>query len=463
MLFSSITFLYYFLPLLSIVYFIANNKLKNSILLIASLIFYAWGEPKYVCIMIFSIISSFYYGIYIEKYIDKWQSKCILILSIVSGIGLLFYFKYIDFVILNINQFFGLQIALLKLQLPIGISFFTFQIISYTIDVYRKDVKASRNILNYATYVSLFPQLIAGPIVRYIDVEKEIISRKHSAKQVYDGLCVFMIGLSKKVLIANVLGQLFIDFKAVNEASVLFYWLYAIAFMLHIYFDFSGYSNMAIGLGKMFGFHFMENFNYPYIASSITDFWRRWHISLSQWFKDYVYIPLGGNRKGLKRTLINITIVWSLTGLWHGAAYTFILWGMLFALLLIMEKLFLLKYLSNVPSCIRHVYTLFFVMLSFILFDASSVTQAIQNISGLFMFQHIDMYNTESIYYLQSYWFVLCVAIIGATPCVKNMYIKMKGYPIMSYIELLIIIILLFVCSAYLVDGSFNPFLYFRF
>ncbi len=461
MLFSSITFLYYFLPIVMIVYFVVPNMYRNVVLLIFSLLFYAWGEPIYILLMIFTIVESYLIGRCIEHSECHRKKKMYLGIGVILGISLLLYFKYSDFIILNINEIANTEIDLLKLSLPIGISFFTFQTISYVIDVYRRDVSASNNIINYATYVCMFPQLIAGPIVRYADINDELTYRELSTSNVYDGIARFLVGLSKKVLIANLLGELCQIFLT-SDPSVLFYWMYAISFSLHIYFDFSAYSDMAIGLGKIFGFTFLENFNYPFISKSITEFWRRWHISLGNWFRDYVYIPLGGNRKGLRRTIINIFIVWMLTGLWHGSNYTFIVWGLLFAILLLIEKLFLLTYLKKMKG-FAHVYTLFFVGISFMIFDAPSVSIAIERIFGLFAFTSLPLVNDQSMYYLNSYFIIIGFAIFSATPIPTNFMKKLRQYRWSAPFEVVGLILLLFVVTAFLVDGSYNPFLYFRF
>ena len=360
MLFSSITFLYYFLPLTLVLYFTVPKAFKNTALLLASLIFYGWGEPKYVIWMALSILLGYGFGLLVEKYREKRAGKAICALSVGISLAFLVYFKYVDFFIQNVNAVTGLQLSLLRLVLPIGISFYTFQVISYTVDVYKGE-RAQRNLIHLATYIAMFPQLIAGPIVRYADIAEQLTDRKYSWKGTAWGIRRLVIGLAKKILIANQLGELCSAFRASQEKSVLFCWMYAIAFTLHIYFDFSGYSDMAIGLGRVFGFRFQENFNYPYISSSITEFWRRWHISLGTWFRDYVYIPLGGNRKGRERQLFNILVVWMLTGFWHGAAWNFILWGVLFAVLLTVEKLWLLKRLKE-SRLLSRIYTLFFVM-----------------------------------------------------------------------------------------------------
>ena len=357
MLFSSITFLYFFIPAVILIYFIAPKKLKNSVLLLSSLFFYAWGERKLVLLFAFSIFLGWLLGLLIEKYRGKGPDKIFLWLSVIINLGLLGYFKYADFFISGINSAFGISLPFLKIALPIGISFYTFQILSYTIDVYRGDVSAQRNIIDFGAYVSLFPQLIAGPIVRYSDIADQLKTRSQSVELASEGIQRFLLGLGKKVFIANSLGELTAAFRSSTDPSVLYYWIYAIAFMLQIYFDFSGYSDMAIGLGKIFGFRFPENFNYPYISKSITEFWRRWHISLGSWFRDYVYIPLGGNRSGKAKQLFNIFVVWMLTGLWHGAAWNFVLWGILYAMLLTIEKLGFKKWLDKHTS-FGHIYVL---------------------------------------------------------------------------------------------------------
>ena len=460
MVFSSITFLFYFLPIVLVLYYLVPNKLKNLILLISSFIFYFYGEPKYVLLMSFSIISTYICGIFVDKYRGTKNSKIFLILEIIISIGLLIYFKYADFIIKNINLWLSQKIDLINVLLPIGISFYTFQMISYVVDVYKGEVKVQKNILKLATYVSLFPQLIAGPIVRYSTIEKQLENREYSINKFALGVRRFIIGLGKKVMIANVIGVLVNNFLISDDKSVLFYWLYAIGVMLQIYFDFSGYSDMAIGLGKMFGFEFLENFNYPYIATSITDFWRRWHISLSTWFRDYVYIPLGGNRVSKIKWLRNIMIVWLLTGLWHGAEWNFIIWGIYFGILLIIEKIFLLKRTEKIPKIFKIAYTLFFVMISFIIFNGNEI---IENIKGLFGIGNIPIISKESIYYLKSYLVVILIGIIGATPIIKNIVKKEKIKKIINGLEPIYLFSILLLSTSYIIDGSFNPFLYFRF
>ena len=467
MLFSSVPFLYWFLPCVLILYAIVPRILKNTILLLSSLFFYGYGEPRYVIWMIVAIILAYIFGLLIERY-ETFQrlSKLFLILSVISSITMLGYFKYANFFIQNINAVTGISLPLLKITLPIGISFYTFQILSYTVDVYRKNVKAQKNIIDLATYVALFPQLIAGPIVRYADIAEQLKNRKHSIDKISAGISRFIIGLSKKILIANLLGELCTTFKASNEKSVLFFWLYAVAYSLHIYFDFSGYSDMAIGLGKIFGFTFLENFNYPFISNSITEFWRRWHMSLGSWFRDYVYIPLGGNRKGKKRQLLNIFIVWMLTGFWHGASWNFIIWGLYFAVLLIIEKLWFLKYLQK-SRVLSHIYVIIATVISFVIFDATNMSQAFDYIKAMFFGSNYPLISNEFIYYFHSYYVILIFAIIGSTPLpnmIWNCYKRSSfGKKISIFIEPVVLVILLIICTAFLVDGSYNPFLYFRF
>ena len=360
MVFSSFVFLLVFLPIVLILYFLCPAKGRNLVLLLASLLFYAWGEPVYVLIMLFSTVFDYTNGRIIEYYKDRGfykRAKVALVVDLVGNLAILGFFKYADFVIENVNSVTGAGISLLRIALPIGISFYTFQTMSYTIDVYRGEVPAQKNILDFATYVVLFPQLIAGPIVQYKTIAEELSGRKHNLEDISQGVFRFVVGLGKKVILANQIGALYTEISGMGEISVATAWLGAIAYSFQIYFDFSGYSDMAIGLGRIFGFHFLENFNFPYMAKSITDFWRRWHISLSSWFREYVYIPLGGNRKGMARQLVNIMIVWFLTGLWHGASWNFILWGVYYGVLLMIEKLFLLKLLKKLPSWVGHVYS----------------------------------------------------------------------------------------------------------
>ncbi len=468
MLFSSIPFLYYFLPCVIILYFAVPKCLKNSVILLSSLFFYAWGEPEYLIFMLISITQGYVFGILIERYHDRKWSKIFLAASVLISLGLLGYCKYADFFIRNFNAATGLSIPLLKIALPIGISFYTFQILSYVIDVYRRDAEAQKNYINLAAYIAMFPQLIAGPIVRYTDIAGQLENRKHSMDDIAAGIRRFLIGLSKKILIANILGELISIYKASQEKSVMFLWLYAIAYMLHVYFDFSGYSDMAIGLGRVFGFHFPENFNYPYISGSITEFWRRWHMSLGTWFRDYLDIPLGGNRRSRPRWLFDIFIVWVATGFWHGAEWNFVLWGILFAVLLMAEKLWLLKILNQLKlHFFKHIYTLFLVTISFVIFDAVSVREAFSTIISMLGFSSLPAVSFESIYYLKSYAVILMTAILGATPVMAGFIRRIRqmkyGTPVINVFELVYLTALLVVCTAYLIDGSFNPFLYFRF
>ncbi len=467
MLFSSIPFLYYFLPAVLLLYFVVPNTWRNMVLLLVSLFFYFYGEPVYVLLMLGSSLSAYVHGLLIHRYRGRPQAKIFLISSMVIGLGLLGWFKYADFAVEILNGVTGLGLPALKIALPIGISFYTFQTLSYTVDVYRGEAEVQRSFVRLATYVALFPQLIAGPIVRYTEVEHDLSARTHSVAHFAEGISRFLLGLSKKVLIANQLGELCDVFRRTESPSVLFYWLYAIAFMLHIYFDFSGYSDMAIGLGRVFGFRFSENFNYPYISSSIAEFWRRWHISLGSWFRDYVYIPLGGNRVSKVKWFRNILVVWMLTGLWHGASWNFVLWGLYFAAFLLMEKLFLDQWLRKMPGAVRHLYVLFTVMISFILFNAVDLAQAAGDIGGLFGAGGIPLVSAEALYQLRSSAVLFTVAIVGATPLPVWVVHRIKSRPagekVMNVLEPVLLSVLLLVITGYLVDGSFNPFLYFRF
>ncbi len=466
MIFSSVPFLYYFLPLTLLVYFLVPRSFKNTVLMTASLIFYGWGEPRYLILMVVSILIGYGGGLLIEKHRGKKSALWLTWITVGILLSFLGYFKYANFFIDNVNAITGLSISFLRIALPVGISFYTFQILSYDVDVYRGDVKAQRNIVDLAAYVTMFPQLIAGPIVRYSDIEIQLRERRHSFDKISAGIRRFVIGLGKKILIADVLAALCDTFRASDDKSVLFYWIYAIAFSLNIYFDFSGYSDMAIGLGKILGFDFLENFNYPYISASVTEFWRRWHMSLGSWFRDYVYIPLGGNRVSKPRWFFNIFVVWMLTGFWHGAAWNFILWGLLFAVLLVIEKLWLLKALNKM-KVLNHFYVLFFVMISFVLFNAADLPQAYSDTVSLFGANGLPAISEETLYYLQSYAPILAVAIIGATPLPATLGKKALstkfGGVVSVILEPLALIGLLTVMTAYLVDGSFSPFLYFRF
>ena len=466
MLFSSISFLYYFLPIVILCYFLAPLKIKNVVLLLASLFFYGWGESKYVFLMIAIILVGYGMGLAIERYKETNIGKLCLGIAVAVDVITLGYFKYADFFIDNFNKATGLGFPLLKIALPIGISFYMFQILSYNIDVYRGHVKAQKNPILLATYVAMFPQLIAGPIVRYVDIERQLNERKHNIEMTAAGIQRFIIGLAKKVLIANALGECCAVFKSSDEKSVLFYWMYAVSYMLHIYYDFSGYSDMAIGLGKILGFQFMENFNYPYVSRSITEFWRCWHISLGSWFRDYVYIPLGGNRVSKKRWLFNIFVVWFLTGFWHGASWNFIVWGLYFVFFLLIEKIWLAPYIQKF-RILSHVYVLFFVMISFVIFDAVSLTEAVKTIGGLFGMGVETWISNESVYYLKQYIFLGLIAILGSSEIPKKIYMKLMDHKITETVMLiakpLVLALGLLTVTAFLVDGSFNPFLYFRF
>ncbi len=464
MLFSGIPFLYYFLPLFLLCFFLTPKKGRNVVLLVFSLAFYAWGEPKYVLLMVATILVGYTGGLLIARFRGRRGGKWALGITAALLIAALGYFKYADFFIRNFNAATGLSVPLLRIALPIGISFYTFQLLSYLIDVQR-GTPVQKNLLKLATYIALFPQLIAGPIVRYSDISRELDERTYRVSDLAYGARRFILGLSKKVLIANQLGALCAVFRVSGEKSVLFYWLYAIAFMLHVYFDFSGYSDMAIGLGRVCGFHFPENFNYPFISGSITEFWRRWHMTLGSWFRDYVYIPMGGNRTSNPRRLFNLLVVWMLTGLWHGAAWNFVLWGLLFAVLLIAEKS--ISGLLRGKGAWRHGYVLFFVLCSFVLFNADTLSQAAADLGGLFGAGGIPLLSAPALYYLKSYGVLLVLAAVGATPLVKIGLAKLSahraGSKLLSVAEPLALSALLLVCTAYLVDGSFNPFLYFRF
>lgn len=460
MLFSSITFLYYFLPVVLLLYGISPKSMKNLVLLVFSLIFYAWGEPKYVVLMIVSIIVGYGAGRLIETFYEQKLAKGILAGTILIHLGCFVYFKYADFIIGNVNRMTGSSMLFLKLALPIGISFYTFQILSYEIDVYRGKVSAQKSILRLATYITMFPQLIAGPIVRYADIEHQLEERHSGYGDAATGIRRFLLGLGKKVLIANTLGELCEIFKASGDKSVLFFWIYAVAFTLHIYFDFSGYSDMAIGLGKIFGFDFMENFNYPYIAGSVTEFWRRWHMSLSQWFRDYVYIPLGGNRCSKSRWLFNLFVVWLLTGLWHGAEWNFALWGIYFAILLVVEKMWIGKWLEK-HRILSHVYLILIVLIGFVIFNATDLSEAVSYVGAMFGMGGYPWISAEAIYYLISYAVVLVIALVGATPFARTLAVNLEEK--VGWLEPLLLIGVLILSTAYLVDGSFNPFLYFRF
>ena len=415
----------------------------------------------------FAILMAYIFGLLIERYqgVPK-LARLFLALSVSSSLLMLGYFKYADFFIRNVNAVTGCSISLLNITLPIGISFYTFQILSYTVDVYRQDVKAQRNLIDLATYVALFPQLIAGPIVRYSDIAEQLKGRIHTMDKTAQGIRRFILGLGKKILIANLLGELCSIFRTSDDKSVLFFWLYAVAYTLHVYFDFSGYSDMAIGLGKLFGFDFLENFNYPFISKSMTEFWRRWHMSLGTWFRDYVYIPLGGSRVSIPRHLFNIFLVWMLTGFWHGAAWNFVIWGLYFALLLILEKVWLLEILKK-SHVLNRIYVLIAAVISFVIFDATDMSQAFSYLKAMFGAGGYPLISAACSYYFRSYFVVLMIALLGATPIPKSFCRRLQqrkmGTAVMLFAEPLALSALLLICTAFLVDGSFNPFLYFRF
>jgi len=458
MVFSSIPFLYYFMPAVLILYFLVPDRWKNTVLLASSLVFYGWGEPKLLGLMVFTIALFYLCGLAMEQ---SEKKRFWLLVSVVISVALLGLFKYADFFIGSFNALTGLSVPFLKLALPVGISFYTFQCLSYTIDVYRGRVKAQKSLAAFGAYVSLFPQLIAGPIVRYADVAKELEHREHNWENLTYGLRRFLVGLGKKIILADNFALLLKLFRESGEPSVLFYWMYAIGFTLNIYFDFSGYSDMAIGLGRIFGFHFLENFNYPYLSRSVTEFWRRWHMSLGSWFRDYVYIPLGGSRVSRGKWVRNILIVWMLTGAWHGAAWNFVLWGALYAVFLMIEKW--LPGLQKLPSILRWGYTMMIVVLGFVLFNAESIVQAGQDILALFGLGGLPLMTAETLYYLRSFAPLFLLGGVGATPVVKNMARKIRRTKAGEVLELGMMVLLLLVCTAYLVDGSFSPFLYFRF
>ena len=462
MLFSSIPFAFYFLPAVLALYFAVPFRFKNAVLLVFSLVFYAWGEPGYLLLMAVSILLGWLFGLLIGKYRGTARARLFLVLSVAVSLGLLGWFKYADFAVNTLNAL-GLNLPLPHVALPIGISFYTFQILSYTIDVYRGDALPQRSPVDFGAYVSMFPQLIAGPIVRYSDVARQLKHRTHSLEKASLGVRRLLIGLGKKVLIANQLGQLTVLFRESRQPSVLYVWIYAAAFALQIYFDFSGYSDMAIGLGKIFGFDLLENFNYPFISRSISEFWRRWHMSLGGWFRDYLYIPLGGNRVSRPRWALNLLVVWSLTGLWHGAAWNFVLWGLLFALLLALEKLWLGRLMEQLPGWLVRIPVLAVLLVSFVLFNADSLSQALSDTAGMFGLGGLPLTSADTLYHLRSYGPLLLLAMVGATPLPRNAVRRLEGSRVLPWLEPVALCALLLAVTAFLVSGSFNPFLYFRF
>ena len=459
MVFSSVMFLFYFLPIILFIYFICPKKYRNYVLLFFSLLFYFIGEPINVVFLILSCFINYYGSVLIQKKKIKNIKKMIFIGIISYNIIQLLIFKYSNFFIGNLNYIPFVDIPLLNILMPIGISFYTFQAISYVCDVYIGKVKPAKNIFTFMTYLTLFPQLIAGPIVRYETIENDLKDRSIKFDNVSNGLKLFIIGLSKKVLLANVLGELINKFVVETVVSS---WMKPILYTLQIYFDFSGYSDMAIGLGLVFGFNFLQNFNYPLIAKSITDFWRRWHMSLSSFFRDYVYIPLGGNRVSNPKWIRNIFVVWFLTGFWHGASWNFILWGVYFGVILLIEKFLIGKYLEK-TKVFKHIYTLIIVVISFLIFSTDNMSDIFNSLGNMFFLNKLDFINNETIYYLKDYFMILIISIISCTPLFKNIYLKYKDNKIISFVEPIILLGLFILCVAFIIDASFNPFLYFRF
>lgn len=466
MVFSSTIFLCIFLPIVLLGYYICPKKGRNLFLLIASLVFYAWGEPKYVLLMMLSITINYVFGLLMEKNRQNARRlKLMLVLSVVIDLALLCFFKYTDFVISNINAAFDTGFDLLKLALPIGISFYTFQAMSYTIDVYRGDVKVQRNIIDFGMYISMFPQLIAGPIVRYADVEGQLRERSVTMQELSEGAMRFIVGLGKKVLLANQIGALWSEIYALGgHSSALTAWIGAVAFTFQIYFDFSGYSDMAIGLGRMFGFKFPENFRYPYQSVSITDFWRRWHITLSTWFREYLYIPLGGNRRGLARQALNLFIVWTLTGFWHGAGWNFILWGLYYFVILLLEKLFMLKALDKAPKLLRHIYSLLLIVIGWVIFACDDITVLLPYLGS--MFGANGALGGMDLYWLTTKAVLLIVCAIASTELPKKLMASCTGSlsekPAFA-VKAVPALLLLGLSMVFLIGDSYNPFLYFRF
>lgn len=464
MVFSSLVFMFAYLPITLLAYYLVPRQGRNIFLFIVNLIFYGWGEPKLVLLMVFNIFFNYIGGWLVDKYrADAKKKKLFLILTCVLDIGILAVFKYTGMITETLNMLPFLNIPELQISLPIGISFYTFQTMSYVIDVYRDDAPVSKNFINFGTYVALFPQLIAGPIVRYRDVAEQLVNRRETLEMFTRGVKLFMVGLAKKVIIANTMGTLTTNiFATTDENGVVGTWVGMIAYTFQIYFDFSGYSDMACGLGNMMGFEFLKNFNYPYIAKSITDFWRRWHISLSTWFKEYVYIPLGGNRKGVKRQILNLLIVWVLTGLWHGAAYNFVLWGLYYGFLLILEKFVLKKFLDRLPSSVQHIYTLFIIIIGWGLFYFTDVGQLGEFMVDLFNFGN-GICGDQAFNLIMSNLPMLIIAAVASTPLATMLYTRFEHRRFMWIPETLYCIGVLAVSTASLVNQSYNPFLYFRF
>lgn len=464
MVFSSLIFMFLYLPAVLLIYYITPHKFRNAMLLVVNLVFYGWGEPVFILLMIFSTVLNYVYGYFIEKFREnKRTAKILLVTAIIINLGVLAFFKYAGMLTDTLNVLPFLNIPDFTIPLPIGISFYTFQTMSYTIDVYRGDTPAQKNIVSFGTYVSLFPQLIAGPIVRYRDVADQLDSRHENIEQFTLGVKRFMIGLGKKVLLANSMGLLWDTLRPdMSTNGALGNWVGIIAYSFQIYFDFSGYSDMACGLGNMFGFEFLKNFNYPYISKSITEFWRRWHISLSTWFRDYVYIPLGGNRKGVVRSIINILIVWGLTGLWHGASYNFILWGLYFGVILLLEKFVLKSFLEKLPNAVKHLYSIVLIIFGWVLFYFDDMGQLGAFLASMFDFSNGVLSHDAMVTVLQ-FLPLLIAAAVASTPLVSKLYDKIKNYNWCWIPETAVTALGLFVCTAALVSNSYNPFLYFRF
>ena len=467
MVFSSLLFLFLYLPILLFIYYVSPKRVKNVVLLVASLVFYAWGEPVYIVLMIFATIGDYVFGLLLSSpTYGAMKRKLIVVASVAINVSVLGFFKYADFLIINLNTAWGTSIPLLELPLPIGISFYTFQSISYIIDVYRRDVEAQRNWIDFATYISLFPQLVAGPIVQYSMIAEQLRNRTVGHTMFAEGVRRFIIGLAKKVLLANNIGIIWnqISAQPVESLSMLMAWLGIIAFAFQIYFDFSGYSDMAIGLGLMLGFRFNENFNFPYISRSITEFWRRWHISLGSWFRQYVYIPLGGNRQGRLKQLRNIAIVWMLTGIWHGASWNFLIWGIYFGIILMLEKWFILRMLDRLPAWMTHCYALLFILLGWVIFAVESMPQMAGYFRAMFGGNSMPAWNEQFLYVLYTNGMLLLILILASMPLSKSRLIASHSSSLVfQSVSFIWHIILLLVSIAYLVDASFNPFLYFRF
>lgn len=471
MIFSSSVFLFGFLPLLFGLYFLASKRYRNYVLLVFSLIFYGWGGPSYLILMIILVISDYVFAYLIHLSKKTWQRKLFLAIAVISNIGTLGYYKYTDFLIENINNIFGKSIAMQNIILPIGISFFTFQAMSYVIDVYREETKVQKNPFYVLLYVSLFPQLVAGPIVRYTTVENEIVDRSTSVEDFAVGVERFILGFAKKVIVSNNVGALADTIFGMKTIDAPLAWLGALAYTLQIYFDFSAYSDMAIGLGRIFGFHFDENFNFPYISRSVSEFWKRWHISLSTWFRDYIYIPLGGNRKGMARQILNMFIVWACTGIWHGAEWNFILWGLYYFILLMIEKLFLLKFLDKIPKVFAHIYTLLAVIFGWVLFrcDSGELSQCITYIKRMLRFKFTDIGVEQSIMYLNKYGLYIIIGIIFSFPIYRfakaKIAEKCTGTTriLLAGVGYAMLLGLFFVSVLYLINSTYNPFIYFRF